>query len=154
MNDSLHHQLRNALAARINARELVSGDLLPAERQLAKDFGVARSVVRQALAGLARDGLIVSVYPRGYRVLGPRIAWLPRLRPLSEEPWTVEPIDVAQVAADERDAAALGVPVGVPVVGRPVKLRGPRGAEPWAFALATYPLAALDADAHPMVLGL
>ena len=74
MNESLHHQLRHALAARINACELAAGDLLPAERQLAEDFGVARSVVRQALAGLARDGLIVSDYPRGYRVLGPRRA--------------------------------------------------------------------------------
>jgi len=154
MNESLHHQLRHALAARINACELAAGDLLPAERQLAEDFGVARSVVRQALAGLARDGLIVSDYPRGYRVLGPRISWLPRLRSLSEEPWTVEPIDVAQVAADERDAAALGVAVGVPVVVRPFTLRGAHSDEPWAFALATYPLTALDADAHPAVLGL
>jgi DNA-binding GntR family transcriptional regulator len=154
MNDPLHHQLRNVLAARINARELAAGDLLPAERRLAEQFGVARSVVRQALAGLARDGLAVSVYPRGYRVLGPRIAWLPRLRPLGEEPWTVEPIDGAQVAADERDAAALGVAVGVPVVVRPFTLRGAYSDEPWAFALATYPLTALDADAHPLVLGL
>src|SRR3954449_9725358 len=119
MNESRHHQLRNALAARINARELAAGDLLPAERQLAKDFGVARSVVRQALAGLAHDGLIVSAYPRGYRVLGPRVAWLPRLRPLPREPWTVDVIDVAQAEANERDAAELDIAIGAPVVVRP-----------------------------------
>ena len=37
------------------------------------------------LAGLARDGLVVSAYPRGYLVLGPRIPWLSRLRLLSSK---------------------------------------------------------------------
>src|SRR3954462_5374889 len=146
MSDSLYRQLRDALAARIDARELAAGDLLPAERRLAQGFDVARSVLRPAPAGLARDGLIVSAYPRGYRVLGPRIAWLPRLRPLSREPWTVDPIHVAQVAADERDAAALGVAIGVPVVVRPFTLRGAHSDEPWAFALAAYPLTALRSE--------
>src|SRR4051794_23720787 len=153
MSDSLYRQLRDALAARIDARELAAGDLLPAERRLAQDFDVARSVVRQALAGLAHDGLIVSAYPRGYRVLGPRIAWLPRLRPLSEEPWTVDVIDVAQAAAHEGDAAELAVAIGAPVVVRPFTLRGARSGEPWAFALATIPLTAVDEDAHALLLG-
>ena len=67
--------------------------------------------------------------------------------PAQRGAWTVEPIDVAQATADERDAAALGVEVGVPVVVRPFTLRGAHSDEPWAFALATYPLTALDADA-------
>ena len=45
---------------------------------------------------LARDGLVVSAYPRGYLVRGPRIPWLPRLRPLVAEPWEVEIIDTTE----------------------------------------------------------
>ena len=151
---SLHRQLRDELAARIDDREFEPGDRLPAERQLAEQFGVARSVVRQALAALARDGRIVSAYPRGYRVLGPRIPWLPRLRPLSDEPWEVEVIDVAQTTANARDAAELGVDAGDPVVVRPFTLHGATSHEPWAFALATYPLDAFDDDAHALLLGM
>jgi DNA-binding GntR family transcriptional regulator len=149
----LHRQLREELAARIDAREFEPGDRLPAERQLAGEHGVARSVVRQALAALARDGRIVSAYPRGYRVLGPRIPWLPRLRPLSDEPWDVEVIDVVQTTANARDAAELAIGVEHPVIVRPFTLRGARTHEPWALALATYPLHAFDEDAHPLLLG-
>ena len=150
---SLHRQLRNELAARIDAREFEPSDRLPAERQLAEQFGVARSVVRQALAALARDGRIVSAYPRGYRVLGPRIPWLPRLRPLSDEPWDVEVMDVLQTTANTRDEAELRIDVGAPVVVRPFTLHGAITHEPWAFALATYPIEAFDDDAHPLLLG-
>src|SRR4051795_437383 len=120
----LHRQLRDELAARIDAREFEPGDRLPAERQLAAEHGVARSVVRQALAALARDGRIVSVYPRGYRVLGPRIPWLPRLRPRSDEPWDVEVIDVVQTTATARDATELGIDVDDPLVLRPFIVHG------------------------------
>ena len=149
----LHRQLRDELAARIDAREFEPGDRLPAERQLAAEHGVARSVVRQALAALARDGRIVSAYPRGYRVLGPRISWLPRLRPLADERWDVEVLDVQQTAANEHDAAELGVDVGDPVVVRPFTLHGAITREPWAIGVATYPLYAFDVDAHPLLLG-
>jgi DNA-binding GntR family transcriptional regulator len=153
MHESLHRKLRTELAARINGGHLQPGERLPAERELADEFGVARSVVRQAVAGLARDGLVVSVYPRGHRVLGPRIPWLPRLRPLTAEPWDVEVIDVARAAANPRDAAALAIDVGDPVVLRPFELRDARSGEPWALALATYPLDAFDGDARALVLG-
>src|SRR3954469_19836317 len=148
----LHRQLRDELAARIDDGEFEPSDRLPAERQLAEQFGVARSVVRQALAALARDGRIVSAYPRGYRVLGPRIPWLPRLRPLSDEPWDVDVIDVAQTTADARDATELGIDVGDPVIMRPFTLHGAITREPWAFALATYPLEAFGDDAHALLL--
>jgi GntR family transcriptional regulator len=152
MTGSLYKQLRAELAGQINRGELQRGDRLPAERDLAAEFGVARSVVRQALAGLARDGMVVSVYPRGYRVLGARIPWLPRLRPLQDEPWDVEVIDVVSAAANERDAAALNLDVGDPVVARPFELRGAHTGEPWALALATYPLDAFDEDTRAALL--
>lgn len=153
MRGSLHRKLRVDLAARINRGEFRPGDRLPAERELAEEFGVARSVVRQALGRLARDGLVVSMYPRGYRVLGPRIPWLPRLRPLTDEPWDVDVIEVAQAPATQSDAVALGIDVGDPVAVRPFELRGARSGEPWALALATYPLDAFNDDALALLLG-
>ena len=76
------------IATRINNGELHPGDRLPAERQLLEQYGVARSVVRQALAGLARDGLVAPA-TSGYHVLSPRILWLssptpPRRRTLGQ----------------------------------------------------------------------
>jgi DNA-binding GntR family transcriptional regulator len=97
-------------------------------------------VVRQALAGLARDGFAAPSYPRGYHVLGPRIPWLPRLRPLAAEPWDLEHIDTTQAPATDRDAATLTIDPGDPVVLRPFELRGRHTAKPWATGLATYPL--------------
>lgn len=41
----------------INAQNLVVGDRLPAEGRLATDFGMSRTVVREALVRLAADGI-------------------------------------------------------------------------------------------------
>ncbi|MGN6374002.1 MAG: FadR/GntR family transcriptional regulator [Sphingomonas sp.] len=41
----------------INARKLTAGDRLPAEGKLATDFGMSRTVVREALVRLAADGI-------------------------------------------------------------------------------------------------
>jgi GntR family transcriptional regulator len=58
-----HVAIRNQL--REVVLELAPGDPLPAERQLAEQLGVARMTVRQAIAALAREGLIRSVHGRG-----------------------------------------------------------------------------------------
>jgi DNA-binding GntR family transcriptional regulator len=149
----LHRQVRTALSARIGRGELRPGERLPAERALSEEFGVARSVVRQALAGLARDGLVVSAYPRGYLVLGPRIPWLSRLRLLSDEPWDVEVISVREVPASRHDAATLGTDVGDPVAESMHELRGGESDEPWGLGLSSYPLDGLDAPARAVLLG-
>src|SRR5919198_5043449 len=146
MRGPLHKNVRTALAARINRGELQPGDRLPAERALSEEFGVARSVVRQALAGLARDGLVVSAYPRGYHVLGPRIPWLTRLRVLSDEPYDVEMIDVHETQAGQRDASALRIDVGDPIARRAYQLHGRNSHEPWANAISTHPLDDLNPD--------
>jgi len=41
----------------INAQNLIVGDRLPAEGKLATDFGISRTVVREALVRLAADGI-------------------------------------------------------------------------------------------------
>ena len=45
--------------------DLAPGQSLPAERQLAEQWGVARMTVRQAIAALAREGLVRSVHGKG-----------------------------------------------------------------------------------------
>jgi DNA-binding FadR family transcriptional regulator len=40
------------------ARELAPGSKLPSENQLAKQFGVSRSAVREAISGVASLGLL------------------------------------------------------------------------------------------------
>jgi DNA-binding GntR family transcriptional regulator len=152
MQAPLHRQLRTALSARIARGELRAGDRLPPERALAEEFGVARSVVRQALAGLARDGLVVSAYPRGYLVLGPRIPWLSRLRLLYDEPWDVEIIDVREVPASPRDATTLRIDVGDPIAESVHELRGGESGERWGLGLSSYPLDGLDAPARALLL--
>jgi GntR family transcriptional regulator len=46
------------LSRRIDAQEFVPGSLLPSEADLAAEFSVTRMTVRQALAGLAAQGVI------------------------------------------------------------------------------------------------
>lgn len=61
----LHSQIRDILHQQIMDRSLDAGSLLPTEDELQKNFGVSRSVVRQALAGLADEGLIHRQRGRG-----------------------------------------------------------------------------------------
>ena len=152
MYEPLHKNVRAALAARIAGGDLQPGDRLPAERDLSTEFDVARSVIRQALAGLARDGMIVSAYPRGYDVLGPRIPWLSRFRLLIDEPWDVDIIDTALRPASPEDADTFRIAPEDAVIVCPFELRGAHSHEPWALALATYPLDAFNDAARTLLL--
>ncbi|UUX58503.1 GntR family transcriptional regulator [Glutamicibacter halophytocola] len=61
----LHAQIRDILHQHIVDQSLVAGTPLPTEEELQKNFGVSRSVVRQALAGLAEERLIHRQRGRG-----------------------------------------------------------------------------------------
>ncbi|WP_459614628.1 GntR family transcriptional regulator [Bordetella sp. 2513F-2] len=54
----LHVQVAHHLRDDIRGRRLAAGTVLPSEAALCRQFGVARSVVRQALAALVAEGLI------------------------------------------------------------------------------------------------
>ena len=56
------------LEQRILSGDLSPGDLLPPEREICKQLGVSRSVVREALGRLASVGLIRSQHGSGTRV--------------------------------------------------------------------------------------
>jgi GntR family transcriptional regulator, transcriptional repressor for pyruvate dehydrogenase complex len=53
-----YRKVADALLERITARSFKSGDRLPSETELAKQFGVNRSTVREALRGLQSAGLL------------------------------------------------------------------------------------------------
>jgi GntR family transcriptional regulator len=61
MYDQLKHRLLEAIAA----DGLGPGDLLPGEHRLCEQYGVSRTVVRQALAQLENDGVIARVKGKG-----------------------------------------------------------------------------------------
>jgi GntR family transcriptional regulator len=63
-----YQQLRQILTADIEKRS--QGDLLPSESELCQAYSVSRTVVRQALDGLERDGLVLKVKGKGTFVTG------------------------------------------------------------------------------------
>jgi GntR family transcriptional regulator len=58
-------QIEESLAARIAGGELRVGDRIPAERELADQFGVSRGTIRQALDALTARGLVERGVGRG-----------------------------------------------------------------------------------------
>jgi len=54
----LHEQVADAIRQQIVNGALKTGDKLPTENELAKEYGVSRNVVREAVRSLARDGLL------------------------------------------------------------------------------------------------
>jgi DNA-binding GntR family transcriptional regulator len=58
-------QVASHLAGRIESGRLAPGSRLPAERDLAKFYGVAYDTIRRATAELRQRGLIVTVHGRG-----------------------------------------------------------------------------------------
>lgn len=65
----LYAEVADNLRQRIESQEL--SDVLPSEAKLQAEFGVSRSVVRQALNVLTREGLIVKSQGRPTRVRTP-----------------------------------------------------------------------------------
>lgn len=66
-------QLKSVLEEKIDRRELRPGDRLPSEAELCEEFGVSRTVVRQALREMEYEGLIVKKKGKGTFVSEPKI---------------------------------------------------------------------------------
>ena len=69
---TVHTQIEDWLASEIAAGELVPGDKLPSEHDLATWFGVSRMTLRHALAELTRRGLVTKAVGRHGGTLSPR----------------------------------------------------------------------------------
>jgi DNA-binding GntR family transcriptional regulator len=69
----LYVQVADAIEARIEAGVLLPDRLIPSEKQLVQEFGVARGTVRKTIWLLRERGLAVTVVGRGtYVVPEPR----------------------------------------------------------------------------------
>ena len=99
----LYYQLQEVLKEQIESGVWLPGDPLPSEPRLARQFGVSRVVVRQALAILEDDRQIVRVRGRGTFVAKPKLDYrsggLARLLDLPRGE------DVAVQVLDKRTAA-------------------------------------------------
>lgn len=72
--DYVYVALADHIQARINAGELKPGQRLPAERDMAEEYGVAYLTVRRATKELRERGLIRTVIGKGTFVT-PREQW-------------------------------------------------------------------------------
>src|SRR5258707_11207258 len=68
----LYRQIADQIAALIEKGEYVAGKRLPPERDLARQLGVSRPSVREALIALEVEGLVEVRIGSGIYVLGPR----------------------------------------------------------------------------------
>lgn len=141
----LYHQVKQILLARVRADDLGPGARVPGDNELCRSLGVSRSVVRQALAELEVEGVVVRVKGRGTYVAPPRTAehLVARLTGLHEE-MTARGVSVTStvrrqevVPADDVVAAALEVEVGTPVLVLE-RLRHV-GGEPWVLTTTHLP---------------
>lgn len=60
----LKEQLAAVLRAQIATGELAKGDKLPSESRLQQEHGVARGTVREAVAILRAEGLVITIQGR------------------------------------------------------------------------------------------
>jgi DNA-binding GntR family transcriptional regulator len=70
----LWQQVADDLRADISAGSLTAGTRLPAEHELAAQYGVSRVTVRHAIKALADEHLVEAVQGRGTFVASPGVA--------------------------------------------------------------------------------
>ena len=77
--ESLAQQVTSRIERMMEEGRLRPGDLLPSERELARRFGVSRTVVREALRTLAAKGLLATLERGGAVVCQPTTEALAQL---------------------------------------------------------------------------
>jgi DNA-binding LacI/PurR family transcriptional regulator len=68
--EALGREMAEVLQEALAAGELLGGELIPSERELAARHGRSYVTIRKALAGLVRDGLLRKLPRVGYQVVG------------------------------------------------------------------------------------
>lgn len=118
----LYHQIANDLRRRIASGAWPAGTQMPGEEELTQIYGVSRITVRQALAILVQEGLVVRHPGRGSFVREPSITAGPRrLTSFSEEMRarglapSSKVLDARMVPADDAVAEQLRITPGTPV---------------------------------------
>lgn len=112
-NRRLYRQIADQIAALIEKGEYASGRRLPPERDLAKELGVSRPSVREALIALEVEGYVEVRVGSGVYVLGPRPAGRALPLPADSGPfelikarWLIE-AECAALAAKEATRAQI-----------------------------------------------
>jgi DNA-binding GntR family transcriptional regulator len=105
VRESLRSQVFDAVRAALVTGRMSPGEVYSAP-QLAEQFGVSVTPVREALLELVRDGLLVAVRNRGFRVVDPEPG---ELDAVGEVRLLLEPAAAEQAARQpaERRAAAV-----------------------------------------------
>lgn len=152
----MYDQLRQLIVEGIERDGLQPGDALPGEHRLCEQYGISRTVVRQALAQLEHEGLVERVKGKGTFVARPRTAeslvhTLIGLYDEVERRGGHVRSDVLRherEQADEVVAEALEIPAGSPVIALE-RLRYVDG-DAWSLSTTWMPDAVgavtLDAD--------
>jgi len=119
----LHYQLQNILRSRIESGDVVPHQQLPTEAELSREYQVSRATVRQGLAPLVQDGLLVRMPGRGTflteKASRPKAAKLTGCTedlPSAGPTAALQVLDLGRGPAPARAAQVLGVPVGTPIV--------------------------------------
>jgi len=73
----LYYQLETIIRRSILSGEMAPGDALPSEEAFAREYGVSRITIRQALSSLEKDGLIVRKRGKGTFISKKRIFFNP-----------------------------------------------------------------------------
>jgi len=142
-----YHQLKRLIVEDIAARGLEPGDRLAGDFELCERYGVSRTVVRQALQGLEREGAVIREKGRGTFVADRKSSegFGHAMIGLFEEDvrgrngeQTIAVRRLETVPATALVAAELGVPLGTDVV-EVERLRMVNG-EPWALTITQLPL--------------
>ncbi|RUR01669.1 GntR family transcriptional regulator [Labedella endophytica] len=141
----MYRQLAQRIVEAIDERGLGPGDLLPGEHRLCEEFGVSRTVVRQALARLEHQGVIERVKGKGTFIAHPKTpeSLVHTLAGLYEEVAARGGHVHSEVRRQERERASvevadqLRVPVGSAVVVIE-RLRFVDG-EPWSLSTTWLP---------------
>ncbi|MFN4014352.1 MAG: FadR/GntR family transcriptional regulator [Reyranella sp.] len=114
---NLAEQVMARLSADIRGGRLAPGTRLPTEQMLTAELGVSRTVVREAVAALRADGLVVTRRGSGayvadpsagpFRIVPPRAASLSDILNVMELRLAVE-VQAAGLAAERATRAQLG----------------------------------------------
>jgi DNA-binding FadR family transcriptional regulator len=86
-NRRLYRQIADQIAALIEKGEYGVGERLPPERDLAKQLGVSRPSVREALIALEVEGYVEVRVGSGVYVAGPRVGEAPEALPADSGPF-------------------------------------------------------------------
>src|SRR5512145_1509880 len=144
----LYYQLENILREKIMSGVFAAGSRLPTEVELIRLYGVGRITVRQALAALAKDGLIERRRRRGTfvterktrrRAFEERLDLTGSLDEIiaAEAGATFKVIEMNRVEADPQEAELFGLGAGEPLYR--VKRLGMRDGKPRNLTLDYLP---------------